>query len=85
MQDIEADEDLDDDEQIRKLLRNRPPSLVLLAAHRMIGICGNVGEHTASILLMRQIGLQIELRNSSKTSSIHVRLITYSSKTYRDS
>lgn len=46
MKDAEADDD-PDDEQIRKLLRNRPPSLVLLAAHRMIGICGSVGEHTS--------------------------------------
>ena len=45
--DDDDDEDLDDADQIRKLLRNRPPSLVLLTAHRMIGILGNVGEHTS--------------------------------------
>ena len=46
MHGIEADED-PDDEQIRNLLRFRPPSLVLLAAHRIIGIGGNVGGHTS--------------------------------------
>ena len=46
MQGIEADE-VPDDDQIRNLLRARALSFVLLAAHRMIGICRKVGDCTS--------------------------------------